>query len=53
VVGRDETIVTTGTMISIACGLGVFGLLSITALTALYLHPRLPDHQLSKETQDG
>ena len=40
-------------MISIAFGLGVFALLSVTALTALYLHPRLPDHQLSKETQDA
>ena len=40
-------------MISIAFGLGVFALLSVTALTALCLHPRLPDHQLSKETQDA
>src|SRR6516164_8174235 len=40
-------------MISITFGLGVFALLSVTALTALYLHPRLPDHQLSKETQDA
>ena len=40
-------------MISIAFGLAVFALLSVTVLTALYLHPRLPDHQLSKETQDA
>jgi hypothetical protein len=40
-------------MTSIAFGLGVFALLSVAALTALYLHPRLPDHQLSKETQDA
>ena len=40
-------------MISITFGLAVFALLAVTALTALYLHPRLPDHQLSKETQDA
>lgn len=40
-------------MISIAFGLVIFVLLSVIALTALYLHPRLPDHQLSKETQDA
>jgi hypothetical protein len=40
-------------MISIVLGLALFALLSITALTALYLCPRLPDHQLSKETQDA
>jgi len=40
-------------MISIAFGLAVFALLSVTVLTALYLPPRLPAHQLSKETQDA
>lgn len=40
-------------MISVAFGIGVFVLLSVVALTTLYLHPRLPDRQLSKETQDA
>src|SRR5215469_9708764 len=40
-------------MISIVFGLALFVLLSVTALTALYLHPRLPDRQLNKETQDA
>jgi hypothetical protein len=40
-------------MTSIAFGWAVFALLAVTAVTALYLHPRLPDHQLSKETQDA
>ncbi|HEX5327074.1 MAG TPA: hypothetical protein VFW75_10440 [Acetobacteraceae bacterium] len=39
-------------MTSIAFGLAVSALLSATALAVLYLHPRLPDHQLSKDTQD-
>ena len=40
-------------MISVVFGLVVFVLLSVVVLTALYLHPRLPDYQLSKETQDA
>jgi len=40
-------------MMSIAFGLAVFALLAITALATLYLHPRLPNHQLNKETQDA
>jgi hypothetical protein len=40
-------------VISVVFGFAVFVLLSVIALTALYLHPRLPDHQLSKETQDA
>lgn len=40
-------------MTSIAFGLAVFALLSATALIALYFHPRLPDHQLTKDTQDA
>ena len=42
-----------GVVISVVFGLVVFVLLSVVVLTALYLHPRLPDHQLSKETQDA
>ncbi|HSU04158.1 MAG TPA: hypothetical protein VLI93_01175 [Acetobacteraceae bacterium] len=40
-------------MSSIAFGLIVFALLSGAALTTLRLHPRLPERQLSKETQDA
>jgi hypothetical protein len=40
-------------MISIAFGVAIFVLLSAVALSALYLHPRLPGHQLTKETQDA
>ena len=40
-------------MISIAFGVGIFVLLSAVALSTLYLHSRLPDHQLTKETQDA
>jgi hypothetical protein len=40
-------------MISIAFGVAIFVLLSAIALSALYLHSRLPDHQLTKETQDA
>ena len=42
-----------GSMISIAFGVAIFVLLSAVALSALYLHPRLPGHQLTKETQDA
>jgi hypothetical protein len=40
-------------MISIAFGVAIFVLLSAVALSALYLHPHLPGHQLTKETQDA
>jgi hypothetical protein len=40
-------------MISIAFGVAIFVLLSTVALSALYLHQRLSDHQLTKETQDA
>jgi hypothetical protein len=40
-------------MTSIAFGVAIFVLLSAVALSALYLHSRLPDHQLTKETQDA
>jgi hypothetical protein len=49
----EEATAIVGTMISVVLGLALFALLSVTALTALYLHPRLPDHQLNKETQDA
>jgi hypothetical protein len=42
-----------GAVISVAFGLAMFALLSATALTALQLHPRLPNDQLSKETHDA
>jgi hypothetical protein len=40
-------------MFSIAFGLATFVLLSAIALTALYFHTRLPNHQLNKETHDA
>ncbi|MBV9724084.1 MAG: hypothetical protein JO299_02815 [Gammaproteobacteria bacterium] len=40
-------------MTSILLALGVFILLAATSLTALHLHPRLPDHQRNDRTHDA